>query len=77
MGAGILTVGELGEAFQPSPDGSFIALEVDDFETELERIAALGAEVVVPRVEPPTSVFAIIADPDGNRLMIHRATTAN
>ena len=67
VGAGILTIGNLGEAFQPSSQGAFIALEVDDFESEVARVSALGVNIVAPHVELPTSVFAIILDPDGTR----------
>lgn len=73
VGSGILTIGNLGEAFKPSSQGTFIALEVDDFESEMTRLPKFGAKVLVPHVELPTSVFSIIADPDGNKIMIHKA----
>ena len=73
VGQGILTIGVLGDAFKPSSDGSFVALEVDDFDSEMKRIGNTAARVVVPTVELPTSVFAIILDPYGNKLMIHKA----
>jgi predicted enzyme related to lactoylglutathione lyase len=73
IGSGILTIGNLGDAFRPSSQGTFVALEVDEFDNEMERLSKLGVEILVPRVELPTSVFSIIADQDGNRIMIHRA----
>ena len=73
VGNGILNIGNLGDTFKPSSDGTFIALEADVFESEIERISGLGAKIIVPRVELPTSVFAIILDPDGNKIMIHKA----
>ncbi len=74
IGQGILTIGVLGDAFKPSSDGSFIALEVSDFDADMARISSLGAQVAVQRIELPTSVFAIVLDPDGNKLMIHKAS---
>ena len=75
IGNGILTIGNLGDAFKPSSQGTFVALEVDEFDAEMERLSKLGAKVLVPRVELPTSVFSIIADQDGNKIMIHRANS--
>ncbi|MCE1181850.1 MAG: hypothetical protein LWW81_06025 [Rhodocyclales bacterium] len=74
VGQGILTIGVLGDAFRPSSDGPFVALEVDDFDSEIRRISDIGAKIAVQRVELPTSIFAIVLDPDGNKLMIHKAT---
>ncbi len=73
VGKGILTIGNLGEAFKPSSQGTFIALEVDNFESEMTRLSKSGVKVLVPHVDLPTSIFSIIADPDGNKIMIHKA----
>jgi predicted enzyme related to lactoylglutathione lyase len=74
IGSGILTIGNLGDAFKPSSQGTFVALEADEFESEMTRLSKLEVNVLVPRVELPTSVFSIIADPDGNKIMIHKTT---
>ena len=58
--------------FKPSPDGCSAALEVEDFET---AIAHLKAHNVKFRIEPmPTPVcrMAMIFDPDGNSICIHK-----
>ena len=73
IGNGILTIGNLGDAFQPATQGTFVALEADEFESEMSRLSKLGVKVLVPRVELPTSIFSIIADPDGNKIMVHKA----
>ena len=73
IGSGILTIGNLGDAFQPAPQGTFVALEADEFESEMARLSKIGVKVLVPRVELPTSIFSIIADPDGNKIMVHKA----
>jgi predicted enzyme related to lactoylglutathione lyase len=59
-------------AFKPSPDGCTVALEVEDFDA---AIAQLRANNVKFRIEPtPTPVcqMAMIFDPDGNTLCIHK-----
>jgi predicted enzyme related to lactoylglutathione lyase len=64
----------LGSAsgFKPNPDGCMAALEVENFD---EAIAHLRAHNVKFRVDPmPTPVcrMAMIFDPDGNSLCIHK-----
>jgi predicted enzyme related to lactoylglutathione lyase len=59
-------------AFKPGPDGCTVALEVEDFDA---AIAQLRAHDVKFRIEPtPTPVchMAMIYDPDGNCLCIHK-----
>jgi predicted enzyme related to lactoylglutathione lyase len=58
--------------FKPSPDGCSAALEVEDFDA---AIAHLKERNVKFRVEPlPTPVcrMAMIFDPDGNTICIHK-----
>ncbi len=58
--------------FKPNPDGCSAALEVENFD---EAIAHLKAQNVKFRMEPfPTPVcqMAMIHDPDGNTLCIHK-----
>jgi len=58
--------------FKPSPDGCSAALEVENFD---DAIAHLKKHAVKFRIEPmPTSVcrMAMIFDPDGNSICIHK-----
>jgi len=58
--------------FKPNPDGCSVALEVDDFD---KSIAELKQQNVKFRIEPlPTPVcrMAMIYDPDGNTICIHK-----
>lgn len=58
--------------FKPSPDGCTAALEVADFDAAIAHLKAAGA---VFRMEPfPTPVcrMAMISDPDGNTICIHK-----
>ena len=60
------------DAFKPSPDGCSAALEVEDFE---DAIAGLREAKVKFRIEPmetPVCHMAMVFDPDGNTLCIHR-----
>jgi predicted enzyme related to lactoylglutathione lyase len=58
--------------WKPSPDGCSVALEVEDFDA---AIADLKKKNVRFRMEPfPTPVcrMAMIFDPDGNTICIHK-----
>ena len=60
------------DAFKPSPDGCSVALEVEDFDAAIAQLRANGVKF---RIEPsPTPVcrMAMIFDPDGNTICIHK-----
>ncbi len=58
--------------FKPNPDGCSAALEVEDFDS---AIAELRANKISFRMEPfttPNCRMAMVYDPDGNTLCIHK-----
>lgn len=72
LGNGTFTIGCLGEAFKPSSDGTFVALEVENLDAEITRLETRGVKFVTGITELATSRFALILDPDGNKIMIHK-----
>jgi predicted enzyme related to lactoylglutathione lyase len=72
VGAGTLGIGSYGDAWKPSPDGTCIAFEVDDLDAEVARLKAKGVPVPMDVMDTPVCRFAIVSDPDGNRLMLHK-----
>lgn len=75
IGNGIFTIGCLGEAWKPSPDGQFIAFEVEDLDAEIAQLESKGVKFAMKATDLPTSRFAVIFDPDGNKVMIHKRNT--
>jgi predicted enzyme related to lactoylglutathione lyase len=71
------TLGIGNEPFmKPSPHGAQLVLEVDNFD---ETVAHLRKHRVAFAVEPfdmPRCRAAVIVDPDGNRIGIHKRTNA-
>jgi catechol 2,3-dioxygenase-like lactoylglutathione lyase family enzyme len=58
---------------KPSGDGPHVVLEVDDFEHTIAHLRKHKVPFAVePFVAPPGCSAAIIMDPDGNKLGIHR-----
>ena len=73
VGGATLAISNMAaDKWKPSADGPSVALEVEDFDA---AIAALRAAHVKFSLEPMDSGvcrMAIIADPDGNSLVIHQ-----
>jgi predicted enzyme related to lactoylglutathione lyase len=72
IGSGALSIGSAPGMFKPSPDGCSVALEVEDFDA---AIATLKQNNVKFRMEPmttPVCRMAMVFDPDGNTLCIHK-----
>jgi len=49
-----------------------VALAVDDIQAAARRCRRRRVKILVPPVETRVCWFAIIADPDGNRICLHR-----
>ena len=72
IGSGALAIGSAPGIFKPSPDGCSVALEAENFD---EAIATLKQNNVKFRIEPmdtPVCRMAMVFDPDGNTLCIHK-----
>jgi predicted enzyme related to lactoylglutathione lyase len=65
-------IGCYGDVWKPSPDGTCVAFEADDFDAEIARLKSRGVIFVTDVMPTPVCQFAIISDPDGNRIMIHK-----
>ena len=76
VGAGTLAISNMAaEMWKPSADGPSIALEVEDFDAAMTALKAGGARFVLEPYQSPVCNMAIISDPDGNSLIIHRRKT--
>lgn len=67
------TLGIGNEPFlKPSPHGAQLVLEVDDFDHSVAHLKAHQVEFAVEPFEMPKCRAAVIIDPDGNRIGIHK-----
>ena len=55
-----------------SPHGGAVALEVEDFDTAINHLKENGVMFVYEPMETPICTTAIISDPDGNSIGIHK-----
>ena len=73
IGAGTLGISNMSsDKWKPSPDGPSLAFEVADFAAAVAALRAGGVSFAVEPMDTGVCEMAIIADPDGNSLIIHR-----
>jgi predicted enzyme related to lactoylglutathione lyase len=72
IGASTFAIAQADAEHRPALKGGAIAFEVDDFDTELMRLKDAGARFVVEPSSTPVCRLAILADPDGNEIIIHK-----
>lgn len=71
IGAGTLGIGRT-EGWKPSSDGCCVALEVEDFDAAIGELKAANVFFKFEPMETPVCHMAIIHDPDGNPLIVHK-----
>ena len=75
IGPHTLSLGR-ADAFKPSPDGCSAALEVEDFEAAIAELKAANVRFRIEPMPTPVCHMAMIYDPDGNSLCIHKRKSA-
>lgn len=77
IGAGTLGISNMSaDKWKPSSDGPAVALEVDDVAAAAAVLRAGGVRFFIEPMDTGVCEMAIVADPDGNSLIIHRRKAA-
>ena len=71
IGAGTLGLGRY-PGWKPTGDGCIVGLEVEDFDAAISAIKAAKAPFKMEPFETPVCHMALVNDPDGNTLVIHK-----
>jgi catechol 2,3-dioxygenase-like lactoylglutathione lyase family enzyme len=71
VAGGCLSLGKWPGA-TPTSEGASVGLEVDDFDATIAELKAAGVTFKMDAFASPVCRMAIIADPDGNALIIHK-----
>lgn len=58
--------------WQPSDKGPAVALEVEDFEEAIGHLRKSGIQFEIEPFSGPICSMALISDPDGNKIAIHK-----
>jgi predicted enzyme related to lactoylglutathione lyase len=60
------------EEWKPSSDGPAVAFEVEDFDSAVNELRTSNVKFTLEPFESPVCRMAIISDPDGNSIVIHK-----
>jgi catechol 2,3-dioxygenase-like lactoylglutathione lyase family enzyme len=71
IGPATLGIG-VSDKWKPSSDGASIAIEVDNFDEAIAELKGKGVEFEMGPLETPVCHMAVLRDPDGSKICIHR-----
>jgi len=72
IGSDTLAIGSVGDQWKPSEDGTSVAIEVEDFEDAVQSLKQAKAQFAAEGIESPVCRMAVVQDPDGNKIIIHK-----
>jgi predicted enzyme related to lactoylglutathione lyase len=72
IGAATFGIGCYGEVWKPSSEGTCVAFEVDNLDAEISRLKGEGVPLHMDVTNSPICRFAIVCDPDGNKVLLHK-----
>lgn len=71
IGSGTLGIGQT-PGWKPSREGCTVALEVENFDAAVAELKSAQTPFRLEPMETPVCHMAIVDDPDGNPLIIHK-----
>ena len=77
LGNNTLAIASVGDQWVPSDQGTGAALEVDNFDEAIRFLKDRQVNFAVEPYESPCCRMAIIQDPDGNNIVIHKLKPEN
>ena len=72
IGSGTLALTNFAGDWKPSGDGGSVALEVENFDSSIAELKSAGLKFRVEPTETPVCFMAVVYDPDGNSVCIHK-----
>ncbi len=73
IGPGVLAISNMNsDQWRPSSGGGTAALEVEDFDVAINELRERDVRFTVDPFSTPVCRMAVIADPDGNSITIHK-----
>ena len=77
VGDDTLAITNVSDTWTPSDQGTGAALEVESFDDAIKRLNDRHVRFAAEPFETPCCHMAVIQDPDGNKLMIHKLKPEN
>ena len=72
VGENTLAIANVSDTWRPSDQGTGAAFEVEDFDDAIKRLKDRHVRFAVEPFETPCCHMAVVQDPDGNKLIIHK-----
>ena len=72
IGPGTLAITNFASEWKPSADGGGVGLEVENFDSAIAELKTAGTRFRVEPTETPVCFMAVVFDPDGNAVCIHK-----
>ncbi|PYL29019.1 MAG: hypothetical protein DMF45_07235 [Verrucomicrobia bacterium] len=70
-------IGSVGDQWKPSADGTSVAIETENFDEAIKRLKDRHVRFAAEPFESPCCHMAVVQDPDGNKLIIHKLKPEN
>jgi len=77
VGDNTLAIANVSDSWTPSDQGTGAALEVEDFDAAIRELKDQDVPFAAEPFETPCCHMAIVQDPDGNKLIIHKLKLDN
>ena len=77
VGENTLAIANVSDTWRPSDQGTGAAFEVEDFDDAIKRLKDRHVRFAVEPFETPCCHMAVVQDPDGNKLIIHKLKSEN
>ena len=72
-----LAIANVGAQWTPSDQGTGVAFEVEDFDETIKHLKDQQIRFAAEPFETPCCHMAVVQDPDGNKLIIHKLKPEN
>jgi len=72
VGDDTLAIANVSDTWTPSDQGTGAAFEVEDFDDAIRRLKDRHVRFAGEPFETPCCHMAVVQDPDGNKLIIHK-----
>lgn len=72
VGPHVLAITNMSPDWKPGKQGAGVALEVEDFDAAIAALKSHGVTFNAEPFESPVCHMALIDDPDGNTICIHK-----
>jgi predicted enzyme related to lactoylglutathione lyase len=77
VGEDTLAIANVSDTWRPSDQGTGAAFEVEDFDDAIKRLKDQHVHFAAEPFETPCCHMAVVQDPDGNKLIIHKLKPEN